>query len=75
VQVVGSTHSSDETCESRWSEGEDISFVSFEETLGTLEALVKVENEEKALAVTIVFARRKAKLDEVFERIQEFDSA
>lgn len=31
--------------------------------------------DKKALAVTIVFARRKAKLDEVFERIQEFDSA
>ena len=27
------------------------------------------------VAVTIVFARRKAKLYEVFERIQEFDSA
>lgn len=25
-----------------------------------------------SLAVTIVFARRKAKLNEVFERIQEF---
>ena len=46
VQVVGSSHSSDETCESRWSEGEDISFVSFDETLGTLEALLQVENEE-----------------------------
>jgi retron-type reverse transcriptase len=49
VQVVGSSHSSDETCESRWSEGEDISFVSFEETLGTLEALLQVENEEKEI--------------------------
>jgi retron-type reverse transcriptase len=49
VQVVGSSHSSDETCESRWSEGEDISFVSFDETLGTLEALLEVENEEKEI--------------------------
>ena len=49
VQVVGSSHSSDETCESRWSEGEDILFVSFDETLGTLEALLKVVNEEKEI--------------------------
>lgn len=49
VQIVGSSHSSDETCESRWSEGEDISFVSFDETLGTLEALLKVVNEEKEI--------------------------
>ena len=28
-----------------------------------------------AVAVTIVFARRKAKLDEILERIQEFHSA
>ena len=33
VQVVGSSHSSAEAGESRWSEGEDISFVSFDETL------------------------------------------
>jgi group II intron reverse transcriptase/maturase len=49
VQVVGSSHSSDETCESRWSEGEDISFVSFDETLGTLEAPLQVESEEKEI--------------------------
>lgn len=33
VQVVGSSHSSVETDESRRSKGEDISFVSFDETL------------------------------------------
>ena len=29
----------------------------------------------QTVAVTIVFARRKAKLDEILERIQEFHSA
>lgn len=33
------------------------------------------KNQSSPVAVTIVFARRKAKLYEVFERIQEFDSA
>ncbi|MDD4574551.1 MAG: hypothetical protein PHR69_10090 [Sphaerochaeta sp.] len=31
--------------------------------------------EVSAVAVTIVFARRKAKPDEVFERVQKFHSA
>jgi hypothetical protein len=36
--AVGCSHSSDEAGESRWSEGGHISFDSFDETLGTLEA-------------------------------------
>jgi hypothetical protein len=39
LRAVGSLHSSDETSESWWSEGRDISNVSFDETFWILEVL------------------------------------